>query len=245
MTQWMTFLVCALTVSFSNAQPTQLRIAAEDDWYPYSAKRGNNAEGRSVDIVKAAYEAVGVKLVLDVVPFNRGMILTKKGEYAGVFNAGLNNDVKRDYLVPDNDLATSEQVVIARVGQPYLGPKSFNGKRLSLTLGYTYPPEILNDDRNQIERAPYDSSNLKKVAADRADYTIIDRLVALSILETDPVVKSSLAIVGKLDPEKIHILFARSGTGENARRLFDQGMEKIRSNGELKAIIQRWEDKFR
>ena len=35
-------------------------LVAEDDWYPYSAKRNGQSEGLSVDIVRAAFASAGV-----------------------------------------------------------------------------------------------------------------------------------------------------------------------------------------
>ena len=200
---------------------------------------------RTVDIVKAAYDSVGATLALELVPFNRGMILTKDGRYAGVFNAGLNDDVRRDYLIPRNHVVTSEQVVFARIGEPFQGIQSFNGKRLSLTLGYTYPIEITSNPSNKITRVVGDINGLKMIAARRVDFTIIDRLVALSILVKEPALKQQLAIVGKLGSEPIYVVFAKTDAGEKARSVFDQGMDKINRNGVLKQISDSWEAKLR
>ena len=239
------FFLAALVFTAPAPAQEKIHLAAEDAWYPYSANIGDQAQGRSVDIVRAAYEAVGATLVLDVVPFNRGMIRTKEGHYAGVFNAGLNEDILRDYLVPRNHIALSEQVVVARSGEPFKSKESFNGKRLSLTLGYTYPTDITNDPRNNVERAVGDINNLKKIAGRHADFTIIDRLVLLSILAKEPALKRELQIVGKLQSDKIHVLFAKSDSGKKALALFDQGMDKINRNGVLKKIVDGWEAKLR
>lgn len=220
-------------------------LAAEDNWYPYSASIDNQAQGLSVDIVKAAYDSVGAAMAMDVVPFNRGMIRTKEGRYAGVFNAGLNDDVRRDYLIPRNHVVMSEQVVVARIGEPFQGISSFNGKRLSLTLGYTYPTDITSDSRNKIERAVGDIYNLKKIALQRADFTIIDRLVAYSIWGKEPALRQQLAIVGILGSEPIYVVFAKTNAGEKARSVFDQGMDKINRNGALKQISDSWEARLR
>jgi polar amino acid transport system substrate-binding protein len=238
-------LVFALLVNSSFAASEQVLLAAEDDWYPYSAKIGQQAEGRSVDIVKAAYEAVGADLKLVVVPFNRGMILTKNGTYAGVFNASANEDLKPDYLIPRNMIALSEQVVVARIGEPFLGTHSFHGKRLSLTLGYIYTSDVTDDPKNNIERAAADINNLKKISVGHADFTIIDRLVFLSLLMKTPELKQKLAIVGKLQPNKIYILFSKTESGKRGLALFDQGMDKISRSGDLKKIVEKWEAKLR
>jgi hypothetical protein len=73
----------ALVVSVDSAKPVSVHIAAEGDWYSYPAKRGVAAEGRLVDIAKAAYEAAGANVKLAVLPFNRGFILTKSGQCNG------------------------------------------------------------------------------------------------------------------------------------------------------------------
>lgn len=238
-------LVFAFTVHSSLAAPEHILLAAEDDWYPYSAKVGELLEGRSVDIVKAAYGAVGAELTLDIVPFKRGFIRTKEGVYAGVFNAGINDDVKRNYLIPRHTIALSEQVVVARSGESYKDKHSFNSKRLSITLGYTYPTDITDDPHNQIQRTVGDINNLRIIGAGRAGFTIIDRLVFLSILRKEPELKKKLKIVGAIEPDKIYVLFSKTEDGKSALSLFDQGMDIISSNGTLKKIVDNWETKLR
>lgn len=238
-------LAALLFVATSAIAQEKIVLAAEDNWYPYSAREGDHAAGRTVDIVNAAYEAAGATLMLEVVPFNRAMIKAKAGAYAGAFNSGLNEEVRRDYLVPRNYVALSEQVAITRIGEPFQDKSTFNGKRLALTLGYTYPSEITNDARNKIERASSDIINLKKIAAGHADFTIIDRLVALAIMSKEPELKKQLAIVGTLHTEKIYVVFSKTERGEEALALYDQGMDKIRRNGVLKSISDRWEAKLR
>lgn len=223
----------------------QILLAAEDDWYPYSAKVGKEVEGRSVDIIKAAYKAVGAELALDTVPFNRGFIRTKEGRYAGVFNAGINDEVRRNYLIPRNTIALSEQVVVARLGESFQNRHSFNNKRLVLTLGYTYPTDITDDPRNQVKRTVGDINNLRMIGAGRSDFTIIDRLVLLSVFKKEPELKQKLTIVGKLEPHKIYVLFSKNDKGKRALSLFDQGMDIIGRNGTLKEIVDTWESKLR
>ena len=236
-------VLCLILPLQAGAQSVQL--AAEDDWYPYSAKIGGKAVGMSVDIVQAAYRAAGTDVTFAVVPFNRGMVLTKSGTYAGVFNGSPNDAVNRDYLVPKNAVATSRQVVLARTGLPFKDGKSFNGKVLTLTLGYTYPTDITNDPLNKVEYASADINNLKKIAARRADFTIIDRMVALSLLQKNPEIKGEVALVGELSSVELFPLFSRSDHGAQARERYDRGMDLIRTNGTLMKIQSEWESKFK
>ncbi|MBU1436788.1 MAG: transporter substrate-binding domain-containing protein [Gammaproteobacteria bacterium] len=234
-----------LILNSSVAAQEQILLAAEDAWYPYSAKIGREVKGRSVDIVKAAYKAIGAELTLDVIPFNRGFIRTKDGHYAGVFNAGVNDEVKRNYLIPRNTIALSEQVVVARSGESFQNKNSFNHKRLILTLGYTYPTDITDNPRNQIDRTVGDVNCLRMVAAGRSDFTIIDRLVFLSLLQNEPELRQKLTIVGNLEPNKIYVLFSKNDVGKRALLLFDRGMDIIARDGTLKEIEDTWESKLR
>lgn len=240
------FVVGMLTVFTAIAQETVV-LAAEDDWYPYTARNKNGtADGRSVDIITAAYKAAGVKLELVVVPFNRGMLLTKAGKYAGVFNAGLTSeDLKRDYLVPDHTIGVSEQVVVGRTGESFSGLSSFNGRKLALTTGYTYPKSITDDQLNIVEYANTEISNLKKLASFRADFTVGDRLVFKSLLRNEPALKQRLAFLGETESTKLYVLFSKTEKGYRARELFDIGMDKINREGKLKDILKKWEEKLK
>lgn len=237
--------LCAFLLASHAIAQQRVLLAAEDDWYPYAARIDQTAQGRSVDIVKAAYGAMGSNLTLEVVPFKRGLVLTKDGTYAGVFNAGINEDIRRDYLIPRFSLAVSEQIAVGRKGEPFAGKSSFNGKRLVLTNGYTYPNDITEDPKNKVSRATTEIGSLKMVAANRADFTIIDRLVFMSLLAKEPSLKRNLEIGGVLHTEQIYVVFAKSPQGEKARELFDQGMDIITRNGSLKRILDDWEARLR
>lgn len=239
------YLLIIFAISIASAAQDRIVLAAENDWYPYSAEREKKAEGRSVDIIKAAYEAAGANISFDVVPFKRGMVLTKAGKYDGVFNAGLNDAVRAEYLIPRNSVALSEQVVVARIGEPFKNLGSFHGKRLSLTMGYTYHSNVTDDNRIKIEYSPGDVNNLKKIAIGRADFTIIDRFVLQSILKDEQLIRTKLAVVGVLFSENIYIVFSINDSGKKARDLFDQGMDTIKANGVLKSIYTRWDDKLK
>src|SRR5690606_42020620 len=58
-------LACALLAlllgALGTAQADVPRIGVEDDWYPYSAVRQGEIRGLSVDIVRAAFAAAGVR----------------------------------------------------------------------------------------------------------------------------------------------------------------------------------------
>lgn len=221
-------------------------IAAEDNWYPYSAVVDKRLVGRTVDLVKAAYEAAGAPLVLDAVPFKRGWVNTKDGHYAGVFNAGVNDEAFRDFLIPRNPVAVSQQVVVARRAQPFSGKPSFNGRRLVLAIGFTYPSDITGDPKNTIARVVGDVNSLRMIAAGRADFTIIDRFVLESLLAREAALSKALDVVGVLDEgEKIYVLFARTAEGQRAMALFDQGMDLIERNGIKQKIEVQWAARFR
>jgi len=61
-----------LSLSLSSAITAEtIKIAAEDDWIPYARADGT---GLANEIIKAAFQAVGVKVEYRVVPYARALI---------------------------------------------------------------------------------------------------------------------------------------------------------------------------
>lgn len=199
-----------------------------------------------MDLVQAAHKAVGVNLTLEAVPLSRGLAKIKEGLYAGVFNAGINEEVTRDKLISRSPVAVSQQVVVARLGQEFKGLRSFNGRRLVLANGFTYPARITGDPGNSIHRAVSEINGLRMIAAGRGDFTIIDRFVLQSLRAQDSTLRTQVGVVGVLDlDDRIHVLVARNAKGGRAKALFDEGMEAIERNGVKRDIVERRDGKIR
>lgn len=228
------------------SQQDAVRLGCDDDWYPYAAAKDGKAEGLSVDIVLAAYKAVNVPVKLSAVPFNRGMILTQKEIYDGVFNGTLEESMQASYQVPRNPITRSEQVVLGPTGSPaFKGLEDFRDRRLGTTLGYTYPDKILKDPRVKVEVSTKDLNNLMRLAVRRIDFTIIDRMVGMHLISTHKAeLAGKIEEKGSIDPVDLSILFNRSARASKFLADFDRGMDLIKKDGTYERIINNWIRKF-
>lgn len=223
-------------------------LAAEDDWYPYAAKVGTLPKGFAVELITAAFEAVGTKVTYKVVPFARGMEGVKVGTYAGCFNAGTSGTLRSEYLVPTRFLALSEQVVWGRPSSPSVGSyEDLEGKTVGIANAYTYSPQLTENVRIRKDVAPYEVGSLKKVALGRIDYTIVDRWVARYLISTNSSdLEGKLKAVGLLQTDTIVPVFSKKHPdGAKALELYEEGMKRIRKNGTYDRIMAEWDAKFR
>lgn len=108
-------LLFMLALGQAPAHAQQITLVAEDDWYPYTAQRDGRIVGLTVDLVKAAYGAVGVRLDLKTMPFARCMTLVERGEELGCFNSGQDLKHSQDsYLFHATPLLLNSNGIYAR-----------------------------------------------------------------------------------------------------------------------------------
>jgi polar amino acid transport system substrate-binding protein len=222
-------------------------LAAEDDWYPYSAKIGSGAEGLSVELMTAAYEAAGAKVHYEVVPFSRAMAGVKSGRYTGCFNAAKSEHLKVDYLVPDQSIGESVQTVWGGLNaSPVNSYQQLEGKTVGITNGYTYDAQFTNNDKIIKETARIEVSNLKKIARGRIDYTIADRWVAMYLISANKAeLQGKIKPLGELQLDAIIPVFSKTHPdGVKAMHAYEKGMEIIKANGTYGKIIKAWEVKL-
>jgi polar amino acid transport system substrate-binding protein len=218
-------------------------LAAEDDWYPYSAKHGAGVKGLSIELMTAAFEAAGAKVSYEVVPFSRAMAGVKSGRYAGCFNVGKNEQLKVDYLVPDQLIGESVQTVWGGLNaSPVNSYQQLEGKTVGITNGYSYDSHLTNNDKIIKETARIEVSNLKKLARGRIDYTIVDRWVAMHLISANKAeLQGKIKPLGELQLGAIVPVFSKTHPdGAKAMHAYEKGMKIIKANGSYGKIIKAW-----
>ncbi len=241
------FLLACFGFPMTLAAQDDFVLAAEDDWYPYSAKNGSGAEGLSIELITAAYEAADAKVSYEVVPFSRAMAGVKSGRYSGCFNVGKSEQLKADYLVPDQLIVESVQTVWGGLNaSPVESYQQLEGKTVGITNGYTYDSLLTNNDKITKETARIEVSNLKKLARGRIDYTIVDRLVAMYLISANKAeLQGKIKPLGQLQLDAIIPVFSKTHPdGAKAMHAYEKGMEIIKANGTYGKIIKAWEVKL-
>ena len=222
-----------------------LTLVSENDWYPYAAERNGEARGLSVDLVRAAYAAVGVDVEFKVMSYARCMELLNTGEEVGCFNTPDDADIRAQQKLPQHALDTDLAYVYTRAESPQasLTLEQLAGKAVGIVNGYRYGDAFMHDPMILREFSASDLQNLKKLAAGRLDYIVLYERVArylmgiyggqleLKIKPVTPI--GDIAIFVSFSP-----LHPRA---EYAREMFDRGMSLLKSSGGYASIVSRWD----
>lgn len=231
------------------AQPAEplahVVVGAENDWYPYSAEREGRAQGMTVDLVTAAFQAAGVEVRFEVLPYARCMAQTRNGTLMACFNTTRTDLIENDYLWPAKPMFQERFLIWARAddvqGGPPLQAHDLEGQAVAVTRGYEYGSEFDADPRVQRVVTPHDENNFRLLLRGRARYTLAPELNAKLLMQREPDLAGKFKVVGALSYFGIYTTFSRRHPdARQALAAFDEGMRIIQANGQAKAIQERW-----
>ncbi|WP_439466684.1 substrate-binding periplasmic protein [Roseateles sp. NT4] len=239
----------ALVAAGSTAQPwsglKRVVIGAENDWYPYSGEREGRAQGMTVDIVTAAYAAVGIEVQLDLLPYARCMAQTRTGALVACFNTTRTALIDGDYLWPAKPMFNERFLIYARTdeAQPAapLRVKDLEGQKVAVTRGYEYGSEFDANPRVLRVVTSHDENNFELLLRGRARYTLAPDANTRLLLQRRPEMAGRFKVVGALSYFGIYTTFSRTHPdSRQALAAFDEGMKLIQANGTFRAIQERW-----
>lgn len=219
------------------------RIGAEDDWYPYSAWHDERIVGMSVDIVRAAFASSGTPIELVHYPYSRCMEMTSSGGLAACFNTSPNSQIEAQFLLPEEMLFSDDILLWARTGSaPLKNLDALTGKRVAVTIGYTYGEQF--DTRQDIQRIPVrrDLNGFLMLQRNRVDYVVAFRGTAQALIQQNPELAGQFVALATVHQPKLYLSFSRRHPQAPAlMQRFDQGMRQIRKNGTYQKIIDNWQ----
>ncbi|MGG2399206.1 substrate-binding periplasmic protein [Pseudomonas sp. SH1-B] len=239
-----TVLVLSLWLSSAGtAQADALRIGAEDDWYPYTALREGQIVGMSADIVRAAFAASGTAIDLTPYPYSRCMELTRTGKLPACFNTTPDPDIRAAYLLPQQALFTGSIMLWGRAGAEPVGDLSeLVGKRVAVTIGYTYGEQF--DNYPGIQRIPVrrDINGFLMLQRGRVDYVIAFNGTTRALMQERPSLVGQFAPVATVHRPQLFLTFSRRHPDAPAlMQRFDEGMQRITQDGTYMQILGKWQ----
>ncbi len=239
-------LTPALAVaSHARAQRPQVVIGAEDDWPPYSSNVGGRAQGITVDLVSAAFAAVGIDAHFDLLPYVRCMAQTKSGTLMACFDTTRNALIEGDYLWPARPMFEERFLIWAVADgpapQPALQVRDLEGEQVAVTRGYEYGSAF--DSNPLIARVvtAHDENNFRLLLRRRATYTLAPDITARLLFKRHADLAGRFKVVGQLDAFGIYTAFSRRHPAAAATlAAFNEGMRIIQANGVARSILERW-----
>lgn len=236
----------ALPTGASVAQARTVVIGAEDDWYPYSAELDGRAQGITVELVTAAFAAVGIAAHLDLLPYVRCMAQTKMGTLVACFNTTRTALIESDYLWPARPMFEERFLIYALADTPAaratgLRARDLEGQQVAVTRGYEYGSEFDANPRIVRVVTSHDENNFRLLLRRRASYTLAPDINARLLFKRHPDLAGKFKVVGQLDAFGIYTTFSRRHPQAPAMlAAFDEGMKIIQANGTARAIQERW-----
>jgi polar amino acid transport system substrate-binding protein len=224
-------------------------IIAEDDWYPYSSQIKGISVGFAVDVVRAAYSAVGVDVRFKVASFKSCMAQVEAGTELGCFDINRDEDTRARFIFHSESLFADTGGIYAmeKPGMPArVAPQNLIGYRVGFTNGAVYGDFLDRSRGIQREYAMSDLSNLRKLVAGRQDFSLVSTVIADYIFKTHPDDFTVMPkLVGVVSNQKMFVGFSQKrAESKEAAALLDAGLIKIRANGTYRKIETQWLGNF-
>ncbi|MEQ1529858.1 MAG: transporter substrate-binding domain-containing protein [Methylococcales bacterium] len=244
----LTISILVLLASWASATTfaETVKIAAEDDWAPYSSIKADKSgpEGFAVDIIDAAFKTQGIDVEYVVVPFTRCLHYAKTGITVGCFDATVIESNKNDYYWHPTPLFYEELAIFTHTSSTAanLTQKDLEGKTLGYTIGYTYPTELMENPNITKFGAKSDNLLIQMAAAQRIDYILLNGMAGIYKINQIPEAKGKIKKVGIISIDGFWLAFSKiHPDGKRLVETFEKGLQELKHNGSYAAM----ETKFR
>lgn len=236
-------LALGCLLSFPVLAAEQLTLVAEDDWAPYSSLKHGQAHGLAVDIVRAAYQEMGVQVTFRSMPYARCMKLVEVGREVGCFNSLKDATTAPVFAFGRQPLFTATIAIYSHQPEAGMTVAALAGKRVGLTNGYTYGSEVEQDRRMLKDKAVSDLASLRKLVAGRLDYALVYTRVADQLQHLySQEFSGRLYRVGTVIENPLYVSFSRRNLrSESAMLQLDRGLQRLHQNGQYQQILQQWQ----
>lgn len=228
-------LACAL------ARETVI-IAAEDDWPPYSSINADRTgpEGLTPDLVRAAFDTQGIDVSFLTVPFARCLRYTETGRTVGCFNATIVADNRDTYYWHPTPMFNEELAIFARsdVRGDKLTLKDLEGETVSITIGYTYPTDLMSNPRIIKFPVNSDQQQLRMVATGRVRFAVVNTMPGYLRINADPSMQGKIRRVGRISVDGFWIAFSRQHPdGKRMAERFEAGLQQLKASGRYDEML--------
>lgn len=249
---WAVYAVVWVSAHLVNAtsHAGTLTIAAEDDWAPYAYRAEGVAEvqGLAPDLVRAAFATQGVQVQFDVLPFSRCLLHAERGKAAGCFNVTRTEANAAQFCWHPTPLFTEELGIFGRPSGRATRPlteQDLVGKRVGITLGYTYPTSFMTHPRIQRFSAASDGNLIQMLVAGRVDYILLNTMPGYHRLQQLARI-GQVVRVGALGQDSFWLAFSKTHPeGPRMCEVFERGLRAMRANGAydraMRAFHQQWQ----
>ena len=233
MKRWLLPLLMTLLFSAQSGAENTVYLTSLS-WPPYSDPQMAE-QGASIAVARAAFAAMGYKLVVDFYPWRRAVYLAKDQEskYAGYFPEYYSESIAQEFIF-------SAEVGSGPLGfvQPAAKPVAWSeladlkSYRIGVVQDYVNTAgfdSMVAAGQLKVSEVISDKSNIQKAAFSRIDLAVIDKNVLEYSVKTDPdliKLKDKISFNDKLlEDKKLFICFKKNQ--QAIADIFNEGLKKI------------------
>jgi polar amino acid transport system substrate-binding protein len=231
------FVGSNLIVCSSSAE--QIITVATLEYHPWTGKN-LKFNGFVNHVITEAFQRKGYSVKFAYLPWKRGVIETKNGNYSALSYVYLSEDREKEFFL--SDPISEEKIVFFHLKsnpiQDWKTLDDLKNYRFGATRGYTYTKEFWEaaaSKRIKVDIADSDKQNFQKLFAGRIDIFPSGLVNGYSLLKNEfDVSKSHLLTYHPKPLSKTtgHLAFTRNRKdSENLRRIFNQGLAELKQEG--------------
>lgn len=229
----MRLLMCTallLVATTSLAQDKVIRLASLD-WPPYTGASLPEG-GTNTATVRKAVEKLGYKLEVKFLPWEEAVQATRDGKFDGYFPEYYSKEVLKDFDL-SRPIGTGPLGLVENVAAPvsWNELEDLSKYTVGVVSGYVNTArfdQLVDAGTIKTDPVATDLENLIKVADGKIQLAVVDSLVLDYLVRTAPEMKSrgvKLRMNAKLlEDKKLHVVFARTPSGTEARRVINTGL---------------------
>jgi polar amino acid transport system substrate-binding protein len=229
---------------------------AEDagEWPPYTyyervdGKPTRKVIGYSVDVVDRIMNRHGLAYEVELLPWKRVMTyLDAGGDYLCALNATWSPEREQNYLLSRPYYETTAHYFYSKKRYPHGLPirqiSDLRNYKAGGMLGYNYShygmePGQVDDNAKNLTQL------MAKLHAGRIDVALenIENVVGYCLTVSDVLADGTIgyAPVPGIEPVKFHMLFPKSPSGAELKRIIDEGIEQMEASGELERLLRKY-----
>lgn len=224
--------------------PSAFTLAAEDGFFPYTGMFEGKLRGFSLDIVSAAFSAVGCEVKFVAMPYARCIRDVQAGRHLGCFNTTNSADNQEKFIFHSRPLFRGRILIYAH--PDWVGPfteDAFETRSFSVVRGYTYTDAFDRSSTIRKIAVESDLQTLAMVARNRADFAVVyEKVAQFQIGWNRERITPSPVPAHMLVEYDLFVSFSRISGQLSVKlaRALDAGLEKIRNNGTYAKIDAAW-----
>lgn len=221
-----------LTVPAGAEAPLNLTVHA----IPYFIE--SEERGTFVDLTREIAERLGIQIIIEIYPSIRAIDNFRKNKSL-IYLPGNEPKLKGYDFYKSDPIFMKSVFIYSMAPTIYSNIGGLEGKRIGITMGYTYPPELARAENAEIQEGPNDEANLRKLQAGRIDAFLGEEHSANQAMSTLGF-KNILYNKNKpLATEPIFYAFQKTPEGQKWRNKFNDLIKMMKKSGQLDKIVLR------